>query len=164
MGKRRLERALRMFREKHGATDVVVRWRPFFLDPTLPPRVDKMTHYKQKFGAARTARMIPHMQEVGRAEGITFSYGGDMGNTLDSHRLIELAAEQGKQDQMVEALFKRYVRARRPPPRARSGPGRGAGERSSVSPSPGGPGAPQQQRARDPPLVSRAAARGTCLD
>lgn len=35
-----------------------------------------------------------------------------MGNTLDSHCLIEWAGTQGKQDEVVEELFKRYVRPR----------------------------------------------------
>lgn len=33
-----------------------------------------------------------------------------MGNTLDSHCLIEWAGTKGKQDEVVEELFKRYVR------------------------------------------------------
>jgi predicted DsbA family dithiol-disulfide isomerase len=37
---------------------------------------------------------------VGAQEGISFSYGGLVGNTLNSHRLIAWAEKQGKQDQV----------------------------------------------------------------
>lgn len=93
---------------------MLIRWRPFFLDAHLPKKLNKLEHYKEKFGAARVARMIPYMVEVGRSCGINFSYGGDIGNTLDSHRLIEYAYVKGgqdKQDAVVNALFRRYVRS-----------------------------------------------------
>jgi len=89
--------------------DFEVRWRPFFLNPSLPAKgVNKLEYYKSKFGEARVAQMIPYMVENGRRDGIEFSYGGDVGNTLDSHRLIELAAQHGKQDEVVEEVFKAY--------------------------------------------------------
>lgn len=37
-------------------------------------------------------------------------YGGKVANTLDTHRLILWAAQNDKQDEMVEALFHAYVR------------------------------------------------------
>merc|ERR1719191_2327023 len=48
------------------------------------------------------------MMQVGRQDGIEFSYGGNTGNTFDSHRLISLAGKQGKQDELVEELFHNY--------------------------------------------------------
>lgn len=56
--------------------------------------------------------MIERMKRVAAAESppIHMSYGGTIGNTLDSHRLIGWAAEKpkGVQDAIVEALFKAY--------------------------------------------------------
>jgi predicted DsbA family dithiol-disulfide isomerase len=54
--------------------------------------------------------MIPHMEAVGQAEGISFKYGGKIGNTRDSHRLIAEAGERGEdiQDRLVNALFHEY--------------------------------------------------------
>mmetsp|Transcript_1791 Transcript_1791/g.2725 ORF Transcript_1791/g.2725 Transcript_1791/m.2725 type:complete len:142 (+) Transcript_1791:427-852(+) len=55
--------------------------------------------------------MIPYMKQVGKSEDINFSYGGTIGNTFDSHRLIWKAREEGGaalQDRMVESLFKAY--------------------------------------------------------
>jgi predicted DsbA family dithiol-disulfide isomerase len=43
----------------------VIEWHPFQLDPTLPtPGKDKMTHYRQKFGAERTASMVYSLQSL----------------------------------------------------------------------------------------------------
>jgi predicted DsbA family dithiol-disulfide isomerase len=43
-----------------------VRWRPFFLDPSLPKEgVDKRQRYAAKFGAARMRQMEPYMKAMG---------------------------------------------------------------------------------------------------
>ena len=50
------------------------------------------------------------VQETFAKEGLNFSMEGKTGNTLNSHRLIALAGQQGldKQDKLVELLFKAY--------------------------------------------------------
>jgi len=107
IGKKRFESAVAKLDPER--VQVQVNWLPFFLDATLPaPGKDKLTHYKHKFGEARTAQMLPYMQEVGKAEGIKFSYGGKIGNTMNSHRLIEFAKTKGKQDEIVNTLFEAY--------------------------------------------------------
>ena len=54
--------------------------------------------------------MIPHMESVGAGEGIAFKYGGLIGNTRDSHRVIAEAGSKGEgvQDKVVNALFHAY--------------------------------------------------------
>jgi len=110
VGKKRLEAAL----ADHGQTiEADVRWRPFELNGNLPKGegLNKMKMYEEKFGAQRIQQMIPHMKSVGDEVGIKFSYGGNIGNTFDSHRLIWQARETGGsdlQDKMVEALFEAY--------------------------------------------------------
>jgi predicted DsbA family dithiol-disulfide isomerase len=54
--------------------------------------------------------MVPYMEAVGKEEGIAFKYGGLIGNTRDSHRLIaEAGAREGDiQDRLVNALFHAY--------------------------------------------------------
>eukprot|EP01094_Clydonella_sp_ATCC50884_P016835 TRINITY_DN2839_c0_g2_i2.p1 TRINITY_DN2839_c0_g2~~TRINITY_DN2839_c0_g2_i2.p1 ORF type:complete len:185 (+),score=75.99 TRINITY_DN2839_c0_g2_i2:153-707(+) len=92
--------------------DFEVRWRPFMLDPSLPAEgVDKISRYNAKFGPERVQKMLPYMKSVGEQDGIAFSYGGLVGNTFDSHRLIEWSWSKGGascQDKVVEALFSRY--------------------------------------------------------
>ena len=50
------------------------------------------------------------VQETFAKEGLDYSMDGKTGSTLNSHRLIALAGQQGldKQDQLVELLFKAY--------------------------------------------------------
>jgi len=112
VGKRRLERAIAHLDE--SKVKVEVNWLPFYLDPNLPtPGKDKMTHYVNKFGKQRTDMMLPHMKNVGLEEGISFSYGGKIGNTTDSHRLVEFAKQQGKQDEIINKLFAFYFEQER---------------------------------------------------
>lgn len=88
-----------------------VRWHPFFLNPDAPKEgINKMEMYKQKFGEQRVQQMVPMMMETFAKEGLTYTMDGDTGNTLNSHRLIALAGQQGAdtQDKLVEALFKAY--------------------------------------------------------
>jgi predicted DsbA family dithiol-disulfide isomerase len=113
VGKRRIEKAMKLFSEKHaGAAKFSIAWHPFFLDKTLPKAgVDKMTSYISKFGEGRVRQMIPFMKSIGEAEGIKFSYGGKISNTLDSHRVMELSYAMGGaalQDAVCEALMKFY--------------------------------------------------------
>jgi len=85
-----------------------VKWLPFFLDPGLPEEgVDKMQRYQKKFGS-RVPVIIQRMIETGKKEGINFSYGGKIASTLNSHRLIEYADKYGKQDAVVNVLFRNY--------------------------------------------------------
>ena len=50
------------------------------------------------------------MQETFAKEGLNYSMEGKTGSTLNSHRLIALAGQQGldKQDKLVELLFRAY--------------------------------------------------------
>jgi predicted DsbA family dithiol-disulfide isomerase len=54
--------------------------------------------------------MQARLAKVGLAEGIAFSFDGKIGNTRDSHRLIELGKSKGEamQIRVVEELFRGY--------------------------------------------------------
>lgn len=114
MGKRRLEQALAQARaQAPGWAEFEVRWRPFQLNASAPKGrgVVKLDHYNTKFGPARVAQIVPYMVGVGKQHGIEFSYGGHIGNTFDSHRLLTAAYKEGGaalQDKLVEELFKAY--------------------------------------------------------
>lgn len=97
-------------RKLSDKADFEVRWLPFQLNAQAPggEGVNKLQVYKQKFGEDRVAAMLPQMVATGAQHGINFSYGGNTGNTYDSHRLISFAAKQGKQDAIVEELFSNY--------------------------------------------------------
>jgi predicted DsbA family dithiol-disulfide isomerase len=105
LGKRRLETTLAQ------RTDIVpeVRWRPFFLDPTVPregkPRIDYITG---KFGSLERIKPAhDRLVALGKEAGIDFHFRDieKQPNTLDAHRLIGWATAAGKADSLVENLF-----------------------------------------------------------
>mmetsp|Transcript_17708 Transcript_17708/g.46075 ORF Transcript_17708/g.46075 Transcript_17708/m.46075 type:complete len:181 (+) Transcript_17708:199-741(+) len=86
-----------------------VNWRPFQLNAAAPKEgVNKLDMYKEKFGEARVQSMMPRMEQVFAEEGLRYSIGGLTGNTLNSHRLIAAAQQEGKADTVVEELMKAY--------------------------------------------------------
>jgi predicted DsbA family dithiol-disulfide isomerase len=88
--------------------DFTVKWLPFLLQPGLPKEgVDRMTYYRQKFGP-RAAGAMERLKTVGKDVGINFCDDAIIGNTLDSHRLVEYADRKGKQDAVIEGVFKAY--------------------------------------------------------
>ena len=110
IGRRRLQRAIDA--AVALPIDFEVRWRPYFLDPTLPKAGEsKLARYKAKFGEERMEQMLPYMDSVGRKEGVHFSYGGLIADTTDSHRLAERAWQLGGaplQNAVVAAMMSFY--------------------------------------------------------
>ncbi|MDJ1156877.1 DsbA family oxidoreductase [Chelatococcus sp. SYSU_G07232] len=108
IGKKRLGKALAL------RPDVLIelRWRPFQLDPTIPPEgMDRQDYLTRKFGsAARIAEMHAHIAETGAADGISFRFDAirRAPNTLDAHRLIRWAHAEDVQDMVVDRLFAAY--------------------------------------------------------
>lgn len=89
-----------------------VAWRPFQLNSEAPLEgVSKKKMYEERFGVERTRMMSERLAGVGAELGIKFSMGGKTGNTLQSHRLVELALETGGtelQNKVIENVFKLY--------------------------------------------------------
>lgn len=107
IGKRHLQQAL----SETGMTDADVHWHAFQLNPDMPAGGrDRKTYLLEKFGPDAEQRIHARLQEAGRAAGIEFQFDriSRSPNTLDSHRLIRLAASRGQQDAAVEALFRSY--------------------------------------------------------
>jgi predicted DsbA family dithiol-disulfide isomerase len=108
LGKHRLERALGLVPEVAAA----VRWRPYRLDPTIPPEgIDRAEYVLRKFGSA-TALDQAHERLVamGKAEGVTYRFERitRSPDTTDAHRLVRWAAAEDRQGAMVERLFAAY--------------------------------------------------------
>jgi predicted DsbA family dithiol-disulfide isomerase len=116
LGKKKIEAAVAQLPK---SVKVNYDWRPFQLDPTLPkPGVNKMQRYEAKFGASRIEGMLTQMKANGLPYGINFSYGGKVGNTVDSHRLVEWSKtpEQGggkHTDALIQSLFTGYFEQER---------------------------------------------------
>jgi len=108
IGKHRLERALAM------RPDVVaeIRWRPFLLNPELPPHgIDRQSYLERKFGSNyRIQRIHAAAQQAGVSEDIHFNFDAitRMPSSLNAHRLINYAGLSGRQSEIVEAIFRAY--------------------------------------------------------
>src|SRR5712664_4099324 len=109
IGKRRFEKALRLLQPEIQTS---VHWRPFELNPEMPPEgLDRKLYRTRKFGSwERSQALEAQVAEQGAAEGIQFAFDRieRTPNTFEAHRLVWLAGEQGVQDAVVEALFQAY--------------------------------------------------------
>ncbi len=108
IGKRRLENALAM----RPDISVVVNWRPFQLDGTIPKEgIPRQAYLERKFGSAERIREIyARVTQAGALEGIPFAFEKIVRspNTLAAHRLIRWAHAFDKQGVIKEALFQAY--------------------------------------------------------
>ena len=106
VGKRRFEEALARFEHRD---EVELVWRSFELDPSAPPSATEQGTYVQRL-ASKYSRsvieaqaMIDNMTETARKEGLDFRFDlARPGNTFDAHRLLHLALEHGRQDELKE--------------------------------------------------------------
>ena len=107
IGQKRLDKAV----AAAGDLDVHIRWRPFQLDPTIPPQgKDRREYMLAKFGSEERIREIhARIEPLGEAEGISFAFDAIKvaPNTLDAHRLIRWAGAAGEavQNRLVRRLF-----------------------------------------------------------
>ena len=109
IGKRRLEKAI----SATSDLDWTVIWRPYQLDPTLPPEGKPRQQYlDEKFGRERATAFYERIAEEGRKEGIDFAFDRIEAspNTLDAHRLLRWAvtASPHVQDMLKERLLTDY--------------------------------------------------------
>jgi predicted DsbA family dithiol-disulfide isomerase len=87
---------------------VRVRWRPFFLNPHLPPEgMDRATYVRSKFGG-NAKEVYRRIEDSGRADGVAFAFERmpRTPNTTLAHRLILFAEERDAADAVVRALFR----------------------------------------------------------
>lgn len=107
IGQKRLDKAI----AAAGDVEVHVRWRPFQLDPTIPPQgKDRHDYMLAKFGSDERIREIhARIEPLGDSEGISFAFDAIKvaPNTLDAHRLIRWAGAAGEdvQNRLVRRLF-----------------------------------------------------------
>jgi predicted DsbA family dithiol-disulfide isomerase len=113
IGKRRLEGALEVWKAEHpGDPEPQVRWLPFQLNPDTPAGgMSRREHMELKHGlAGPNPEKQEHVAALGRRLGLAFELDKItvQPNTLDAHRLSGCAQRQGRQDEMVEALFRAF--------------------------------------------------------
>jgi predicted DsbA family dithiol-disulfide isomerase len=110
IGKSNLDRALET-RPEHPFT---VEWHPFQLNPDMPPEGrDRAAYLEDKFGGKlKAVQVYAQVEEAARAAGLDIDFAAipRIPNTLDAHRLIHWAGIEGKQNAVVNALFRAYWR------------------------------------------------------
>jgi predicted DsbA family dithiol-disulfide isomerase len=117
LGLRRLQAARAMVPD----VDLQVLFRPYELDPTIPPEgVDYKTYMGARMGGtgelaqseqtSRFRAMRAALEEYGESEGIPFDFKGMnwRPNTLNAQRLVRWAQGQDKGAVAKEALFSAY--------------------------------------------------------
>jgi predicted DsbA family dithiol-disulfide isomerase len=108
IGKRRFEAAVAQF-----DGDVEVVWRSFELDPGAPATREHSAaeHLASKYGMSVQQAEASHAQmtELAAQEGLEYHFEKARGgNSFDAHRLIHLAAAQGKQGEAQERVMRAY--------------------------------------------------------
>lgn len=87
-------------------------WHPFQLNPDLPAEgVEKRAWLEAKFGGkAPVDAMHERLREVARKAGVDLDPDrpSRLPHTLDAHRLIQWAGLEGRQTEMVDAIFQAY--------------------------------------------------------
>jgi predicted DsbA family dithiol-disulfide isomerase len=116
LGKRRLEKALASF---DGRASVRVSHRSFQLDPTRAKGQTSsrraMLQAKYRLSEDQVRLMDRKMEQTAAAEGLEYhlTEAGLTGNTLDAHQLVHLAASHGRDDGMLERLYRAYFTEQR---------------------------------------------------
>ncbi len=106
IGKRRLDAAAQA-----AGVELNFRWRPFQLEPDLPPEgVDFLAQVRARYGAAHDpSDMFRRLEAAGGPFGIRFAMEDVrwLPQTLDAHRLLSWSAAQGgdAQHRLADALF-----------------------------------------------------------
>src|SRR5215470_16102149 len=108
IGKRRLEKALALVPE----IPVTVNWRPYFLNPWVPPEgMSREDYLTTKFGSVdRYKSIAQRVAAAAASEGLTYALDkiARQPNTRDCHRLILWAGEQGASAAMKQRLMDLY--------------------------------------------------------
>ena len=108
IGKTLLDRAL----EQEGDHPFLIEWHPFQLNPDMPAGgMDRAEYLERKFGGKEGAvRVYSQIVEHAEKANIKLDVAAikRTPNTLDAHRLINWARIEGKQNAVVDSLFKAY--------------------------------------------------------
>ncbi|MDR6764720.1 protein disulfide-isomerase [Flavobacterium sp. 2755] len=109
IGKRQLETALAEFPNN----DFEIEWKSFQLDPTITPQPEKdvYTYLAERKGMSVEQSREMHKGVAERAKSAGLDYNFDkavISNSLESHRIIQLAKTKKLGDEMEEIFFKAY--------------------------------------------------------
>lgn len=108
IGKTRLDQAL----ELNPTHNFIIEWHPFQLNPTMPKDgMDRREYLEAKFGGQKEAiEVYSNIDKTAAETGLSLNFGGikRTPNTIDAHRLIHWAGIEGRQNSIIDRLFKAY--------------------------------------------------------
>ncbi len=109
-----------------GEIAAEIRWRPFELNPNMPPEGEQQeAHLQRKYrrSAEEGAALQGQMKAIAEGAGVSLSWEGEgeappamMWNTRDCHKLLAFALEEAGpqvQTQLKLALFRAHFNERR---------------------------------------------------
>lgn len=110
IGKRKLEQALADFKAKDA---VEIEWKSYQLNPELKTEEGKniRTYLSEVKGISleRAKQLNEHVTSMAKQVGLTYNMDkAVVANSFDAHRLALFAKSKGKQNELVEMLFKAY--------------------------------------------------------
>jgi predicted DsbA family dithiol-disulfide isomerase len=86
--------------------------RSFELDPRAPKdqNMPILEMLSEKYGLTRDQAVAAERRvaALAEAEGLPFSANRPHGNTFDAHRLLQFAASQGRQQPVLEVLYRTH--------------------------------------------------------
>lgn len=108
IGKANLDRAL-LANPDHP---FVIEWHPFQLNPEMPAQgMDRRVYLETKFGGQDGAiKVYSQIDQAAKDVGLNINWDGitRTPNTFNAHRLIHWAGIDGRQTEVVDAVFDRF--------------------------------------------------------
>jgi predicted DsbA family dithiol-disulfide isomerase len=109
LGMRRMDQALARL---SGASTPEINWRPFQINPDIPTDgVDVNRYLTSVFGSPEAGRAaLRDVATAAESDGIRFDFGRvpRVPNTMDAHRVILMAAEDGRAREVAQRLFRGF--------------------------------------------------------
>ncbi len=95
---------------KDTGTELDVHWHPFELNPNMPAEGQNLVeHVMEKYGTSKTESEAnrDRLTTVGQQLGFDFAFTPEtrMHNTFNTHQLLHWAKEQGRGNDLKQALF-----------------------------------------------------------
>lgn len=115
LGKRRFDKALA---QVPFGDEVEVVHRSFQLDPSAPVdrtvETSRMLAERYRLGPEQVEQMQREMEQRAAADGLEYHLDGQhTGNTVPAHRVLHLAKARGRQDAVLEAIFRAHFTEQR---------------------------------------------------
>lgn len=110
IGKRKFENALNAFDKKE---QVEIVWHSYQLDPDMIPvkgqSVDQYLAIRKGVSPEKGKEMNDYMSGIAKEVGLEYNFDkAIISNTMNAHRLLHLAKNEGVQNEVKEKLFAAY--------------------------------------------------------